>query len=188
MNVVTNLKDAYESRGKQLNKDFEKNIALSIIDEAWKHHLREMDELKQSVQNASYEQKDPLLIYKFESYELFKNMIIKVNKDIISFLLKGNLPQMEQPSQNIKEAKELPQKREKLKLSRDSDVPNPNQGQANRTQEPQVQETFVREEKKIGRNDRVTIKNVMNGESKTMKYKQAIPLIDKGQWVLVDED
>jgi len=188
MNIVTNLKDAYESKGKQLNKDFEKNIALSIIDEAWKHHLREMDELKQSVQNASYEQKDPLLIYKFESYELFKGMIVKVNKDIISFLLKGNLPQMEQPGQNIKEAKELPQKREKLKLSRDSDVPNPNQGQANRTQEPQIQETFVREEKKIGRNDKVTIKNVMNGESKTMKYKQAIPLIDKGQWVLVDED
>jgi preprotein translocase subunit SecA len=188
MNIITNLKDAYESKGRQLNKDFEKNIALSIIDEAWKHHLREMDELKQSVQNASYEQKDPLLIYKFESYELFKNMIIKVNKDIISFLLKGNIPQMEQPSQNIKEAKELPQKREKVRLSRDSDVPNPNQGQANRTQEPQVQETFVREEKKIGRNDKVTIKNVMNGESKTMKYKQAIPLIDKGQWVLVDED
>ncbi len=187
MNIVTNLKDAYETQGKQLNKDFEKNIALSIIDEAWKHHLREMDELKQSVQNASYEQKDPLLIYKFESYELFKNMIIKVNKDIISFLLKGNLPQMEQPSQNIKEAKDLPQKREKLKLSRDSDIPSPDQGQANRTQEPQVQETFVREEKKIGRNDRVTIKNVMNGESKTVKYKQALPLIEKGQWVLVDE-
>ena len=188
MQVVTNLKDAYETKGKQLNKDFEKNIALSIIDEAWKNHLREMDELKQSVQNASYEQKDPLLIYKFESYELFKTMIDKVNKDVISFLLKGNLPQMEQPSQSIREAKDLPQKREKLKLSRDSDIPNPNQGQPNQTQEQQVQETFVRSEKKIGRNDKVTIKNVTNGESKSMKYKQAIPLIEKGLWVLVDED
>ncbi|MEN8139176.1 MAG: preprotein translocase subunit SecA [Bacteroidota bacterium] len=188
MQVVTNLKDAYESEGKQLNKDFEKNITLSIIDESWKNHLREMDELKQSVQNASYEQKDPLLIYKFESYELFKAMIDKVNKDVISFLLKGNLPQMEQPQQNIREAKELPRKREKLQTSRESDLPSDNQGQPNQTQAPQVQETFVRTEKKIGRNDKVTIKNVMNGESKSMKYKQAIPMIEKGQWVLVDED
>jgi len=188
MQVVTNLKDAYDTKGKQLNKDFEKNISLSIIDEAWKHHLREMDELKQSVQNASYEQKDPLLIYKFESYELFKVMINKVNKDVISFLLKGGLPEMEQPSKNIRDAKDLPRKREKLQTSRETDIPNANQGQPNQTQEPQVQETFVRTDKKIGRNDKVTIKNVMNGESKSMKYKQAIPLIEKGQWVLFDED
>ena len=72
LQVVTNLKDAYESEGKSLVTDFEKNITLAIIDENWKDHLRKMDDLKQSVQNASYEQKDPLLIYKFEAFELFK--------------------------------------------------------------------------------------------------------------------
>ena len=145
-----------------------------------------MDELKQSVQNAVYEQKDPLLIYKFESFELFKGMVDKVNKDVISFLFKGKLPVQEQP-ENIKEAKDLPRKKEKLQTSRESDLPD-NQATPNQTQAPQAQETYVRTDKKIGRNDKVTIKNVMSGESKSMKYKQAIPLIDKGQWVLVDED
>ena len=71
---------------------FEKGICLNTIDDAWKEHLRELDDLKQSVQNASYEQKDPLLIYKFESFNLFKILIQKVNRDISSFLIKGNLP------------------------------------------------------------------------------------------------
>ena len=72
LNVVTNLKEAYESNGKQLVNDFEKNITLAIVDDSWKTHLRKMDELKQSVQLAVHEQKDPLLIYKFEAFELFK--------------------------------------------------------------------------------------------------------------------
>ena len=71
------LKDAYESAGKSLITDFEKNITLAIIDENWKDHLRKMDDLKQSVQNASYEQKDPLLIYKFEAFELFKMTVVR---------------------------------------------------------------------------------------------------------------
>ena len=71
LQVVTNLKEAYETQGKSLSRDFEKNITLAIIDENWKDHLRKMDDLKHSVQNASYEQKDPLLIYKFEAFELF---------------------------------------------------------------------------------------------------------------------
>ncbi|MEH6407479.1 MAG: preprotein translocase subunit SecA, partial [Leeuwenhoekiella sp.] len=96
LKVVTNLKDAYESEGKQLITDFEKNITLAIIDDAWKTHLRKMDELKQSVQLAVHEQKDPLLIYKFEAFELFKQMIEEVNKDVISFLFKGELPVQEQ--------------------------------------------------------------------------------------------
>ena len=84
LNVATDLQKAYESEGKQLVNDFEKNITLSIIDDAWKTHLRKMDELKQSVQLAVHEQKDPLLIYKFEAFELFKAMIEKVNKDVLS--------------------------------------------------------------------------------------------------------
>ena len=104
LNVVTNLEKAYKSNGKQLIDDFERNISLAIIDESWKNHLRKMDELKQSVQLAVHEQKDPLLIYKFESFELFKNMISSLNRDIISFLLKGNIPS-QNPS--IQEAKKV---------------------------------------------------------------------------------
>ncbi len=178
--VVTNLKEAYESNGKVLIDDFEKNVSLSIIDESWKNHLRRMDDLKTSVQNAQYEQKDPLLIYKFESFELFKKMLHSVNKEVLSFLLKGELPNQNQ----VSEARE--QKREKVQLSK-AEFNNPNEGlQTNQTQEQQITETIIRTERKIGRNDRVEIRNVMSGESKTVKYKQAIPLIEKGTWVLVD--
>ena len=105
LNVATDLEKAYESGGKQLMMDFEKNITLAIIDDAWKTHLRKMDELKQSVQLAVHEQKDPLLIYKFEAFELFKSVIEKVNKDVISFLFKGELPQENQ--QQIQEARQV---------------------------------------------------------------------------------
>lgn len=182
LNVVTNLKEAYETKGKQLVIDFEKNISLAIIDETWKDHLRQMDELKQSVQNATYEQKDPLLIYKFEAFELFKKMLDKVNKEVLSFLFKGELPS--QNPQQVSQARE--QKREKVQVSK-ADFRSPTADTTtNQTQEQQVTETIVRTERKIGRNERVTIKNVMNGESKEVKYKQAIPLIDKGEWVLVE--
>ncbi len=190
LNVATDLEKAYESGGKQLVQDFEKNITLAIIDDAWKTHLRKMDELKQSVQLAVHEQKDPLLIYKFEAFELFKAMIEKVNKDVISFLFKGELPQENQ--QQIQEAREVKRK-EKLSEQKD-EIPNMDERAAqsraagNTQPKPQITETIVRERPKIGRNERVTIKNVMSGENKTVKYKQAIPLIDKGEWVLVDED
>jgi len=183
LQVVTNLKDAYESNGKQLVEDFEKNITLAIIDDTWKDHLRKMDDLKQSVQNATYEQKDPLLIYKFEAFELFRSMLDKVNKEVLSFLFKGELPN--QSTQQVSQARE--QKREKVQLTK-AEFNNPNQdAQPNQTQEQHVTETIVRTERKIGRNERVTIKNINTGESKTVKYKQAIPLIEKGIWVLFDE-
>ena len=95
INIVTDLKKSYESNGENLIDDFEKNISLAIIDEKWKNHLRKMDELKQSVQLAVHEQKDPLLIYKFEAYELFKSMIHILNKELLSFLFKSNLPDNE---------------------------------------------------------------------------------------------
>ncbi|GAB5400464.1 MAG: preprotein translocase subunit SecA [Aureisphaera sp.] len=190
LNVATDLQAAYESEGKQLVQDFEKNITLAIIDDAWKTHLRKMDELKQSVQLAVHEQKDPLLIYKFEAFELFKAMIEKVNKDVISFLFKGELPQENQ--QQIQEAREV---RSKQKLNEQKDeIPNLDERSAQnhaagntQQQRPQITETITRDRPKIGRNDRVTIKHVMSGENKTLKYKQAIPLIDKGEWVLVED-
>ncbi|KPM31726.1 Preprotein translocase subunit SecA [Croceitalea dokdonensis DOKDO 023] len=190
LSVVTNLKEAYDSNGKQLINDFEKNITLAIIDESWKTHLRKMDELKQSVQLAVHEQKDPLLIYKFEAFELFKNMIDKVNKEVISFLFKGELPS-ENPNQ-VQAASAVRRPKQHLKTSKE-EIPNSDElaaksraaGQT-QGQRPQKTETITRERPKIGRNERVTIKNVLSGESKTVKYKQAEPLIEKGEWVLTN--
>ncbi|MGA6120669.1 preprotein translocase subunit SecA [Sphingobacterium anhuiense] len=90
--VATNLKKAIETEGREVFKSFEKGIVLALIDEAWKEHLREMDDLKQSVQNAVYEQKDPIIIYKMEAFNLFKSMLATMNKDIVSFIFKGEIP------------------------------------------------------------------------------------------------
>ncbi|WP_191859209.1 preprotein translocase subunit SecA [Hanstruepera ponticola] len=188
LQVVTDLEKAYETNGKQLINDFEKNITLAIVDDSWKTHLRKMDELKQSVQLAVHEQKDPLLIYKFEAFELFKSMIDHVNKDVISFLFKGELPTETQNT--IQEARQT-RKKEKLETSKE-EIPNMDERAAqsraagNTQRQQEVVETIVRDRPKIGRNDRVTIKHVMSGENKTLKYKQAEPLINKGDWVLVE--
>jgi preprotein translocase subunit SecA len=191
LNVVTNLKDAYESNGAQLVTDFEKNISLAIIDDSWKTHLRKMDELKQSVQLAVHEQKDPLLIYKFEAFELFKSMIDKVNKEVVSFLFKGELPSGN-PNE-IQEARNVRRPKVATTTTKE-EIPNSDERAAqsraiaqNQGGRPAVTETITRERPKIGRNDRVTIKNIMSGESKVVKYKQAEPLINKGEWVLTDD-
>ena len=92
MTVVCDLKEAYESQGKTLIKDFEKSVVLSLIDDNWKEHLRDVDDLRKTSQNAVYEQKDPLVVYKQESFHIFQRMLDTVNKEIISFLFKGELP------------------------------------------------------------------------------------------------
>jgi preprotein translocase subunit SecA len=184
LEVITDLKRAYETQGKQLVADFEKNITLAIVDEAWKKHLRKMDELKQSVQLAVHEQKDPLLIYKFEAFNLFSNMINGVNKEVISFLFKGDLPQQSAPK--IQEAKEV-RKKENYKISKEEIVSSENANrEAEETQQRQVTETIVREMPKINRNDTVTIQNVANGQTQEMKFKKAESLIANGTWVLVN--
>ena len=99
-NISCNLKNAYESECKEIVKSFEKAILLHVIDEAWKENLRELDDLKQSVQNASYEQKDPLLIYKLESVNLFDAMVDKINSQTISILMRGQIP-VQVPPQNM---------------------------------------------------------------------------------------
>ncbi len=188
LNVVTDLKKAYETQGKQLIADFEKNITLAIVDEAWKKHLRKMDELKQSVQLAVHEQKDPLLIYKFEAYNLFSSMLNGVNKEVISFLFKGDLPQQSAPA--IQEARQVKVK-ENYKTSKD-EIPNSDSlaaenREAGQTQQRQVTETIVREMPKINRNDNVTIKHIMSGKTESMKYKKAESMINSGEWVIVNE-
>ena len=189
LNVVTDLEKAYASQGKSLVADFEKNITLAIVDEAWKKHLRKMDELKQSVQLAVHEQKDPLLIYKFEAFNLFKKMIDEVNKEVISFLFKGDLPS-QNPS-DIQEAKQVRQKENYTESKEDvdsDDLANESRKAGEMaSQRPQVTETITREMPKINRNDTVTIKHVMSGKSETMKYKKAESMIASGEWVLVNE-
>jgi len=148
--VVTNLKATAESEGKELAKAYEKTVVLATIDDAWKEHLREMDELKQSVQNATYEQKDPLLIYKFESFELFKTMLAKVNKDVVSTLMKGHIPTQD-PDQ-VREA----QRRRQVDMSKyrtsKSDFSQYSSTGGGSTEKNQKAEP-VRVDKKVGRND-----------------------------------
>jgi preprotein translocase subunit SecA len=145
--VVTNLKATAESEGKELAKSYEKTVVLATIDDAWKEHLREMDELKQSVQNATYEQKDPLLIYKFESFELFKNMLNKVNKDVVSTLMKGHIPT--QDPEQVKEAQRRRQVENLRTQKSDFSQYSSSGGGQDRNQRTEP----VRVDKKVGRND-----------------------------------
>jgi preprotein translocase subunit SecA len=147
-----------------------------------------MDELKQSVQLAVHEQKDPLLIYKFEAFKLFSAMLNGVNKEVVSFLFKGDLPQQTTPK--IQEAQEVRQK-ENYTTSKD-EIPNTDQAaaesrEAGQTQQRQVTETIKREMPKINRNDNVTIKHVMSGKTETMKFKKAESLLSSGEWVIANE-
>ncbi|MBX3165535.1 MAG: preprotein translocase subunit SecA [Bacteroidetes bacterium] len=147
--VLANIKRAYETKGRELFLGFEKSVVLAMIDDSWKEHLRELDDLKQAVQNASLEQKDPLVIYKLESFNLFKDMIIKANKEIISFLMKGGLPKENgQVQQQARFTQQQPQqKRERLTESRNENAVE----EQNAQQKPKPQP--IRVEAKIGRND-----------------------------------
>ncbi len=146
MNVVVNLKKAVENGAKEVTLAVEKFITLGIIDESWKEHLRELDELKHSVQNAHYEQKDPLLIYKFESFNMFKQMIQKINTEVISFLMRADVPM--QDGSQVREQRARAIDRSKLKEQRNDLLSQANSN----TQERQVTQP-IHVEKKVGRND-----------------------------------
>ena len=186
INISTDLKESFESKCKTLIDDFEKNISLAIIDDKWKVHLKKMDELKQSVQLAVHEQKDPLLIYKFEAYELFKNMIVELNKELLSFLFKGSLPNNEN---NIKEAAQ-PSKNRNYRTTKDEALNTDEMAQkarqvgASASQSSQKIETVVHDMPKIGRNEIVEIKNTNSGEVKKLKFKKAISLLESGEWII----
>ena len=188
LNIVTDLKEAYESAGKKLISDFEKNITLAIIDDEWKTHLRQMDELKQSVQLAVHEQKDPLLIYKFEAFQLFKAMIDKVNKDIVSFLFRAELPTQAPAVQEAhapQRSNEHYQTNKEEVLNSDEMAAQAREVGQQASQRRSVVETIIREQPKVGRNDKVVIQNIRTGERKELKFKQADPLINSGEWILV---
>jgi preprotein translocase subunit SecA len=148
--ILTNLEKAYNTKGEELVRSYEKSIVLAIIDESWKENLRELDDLKQSVQNATYEQKDPLLIYKFESYELFRVMIDKINKDVVGILMRGHIP--------IRDSSEVrnapgPKKLDLSELETSKREYQPSYGDGQSQEERQQRVQPVRVEKKIGRNE-----------------------------------
>ena len=143
LTLSVNLKKAYESEGKEIARALSKSVTLYQIDEKWKEHLRDMDDLKQSVQNATYEQKDPLLIYKFESFNLFSQMLEDLNKDVLSFLLRAFIP-----LRDASEAKAPVQQKKndmsQMTTSRTDLVTNSGQQKSNQP---------VHVEKQVGRND-----------------------------------
>ena len=161
-NISCSLKAAYDSECKEVVKAFEKSILLHVIDEAWKENLRELDELKHSVQNASYEQKDPLLIYKLESVTLFDAMVNKINNQTISILMRGQIPVQEAPAdeqqapRRVEVRQAAPEQRQDMSKYREQkqDLSDPNQQAAasQDTREQQRREP-IRAEKTVGRND-----------------------------------
>ena len=151
--VAVNLKKTIETQGKNISEAFEKIVVLAIIDENWKEHLREMDDLKQSVQNASLEQKDPLLIYKFEAFELFQQLLDKVNKETLSMIFKGQI-QSQDPNK-VQQAKKS-QPKEKLTEGRSDVATKSNEQTTNKTaqtREPAPKPQPIQVGEKIGRND-----------------------------------
>ena len=145
MPLSVNLKKAYENEGKEIARSLSKRITLWQIDEKWKEHLRDMDDLKQSVQNATYEQKDPLLIYKFESFNLFSEMLEELNKDVLSFLLRAFIP-LRDASEAKAPAPQQPKRNEmeQMQTSRTDLVTN---GGEPKSKMP------VHVDKQVGRND-----------------------------------
>ncbi len=185
LQVVTQLEKAYHTKGQELLRDFEKGITLALIDDEWKEHLRKLDDLRQYVQGAVYEQKDPLLIYKFESFELFKVMIGKLNREILSFLFKGGIPLQEGQPQSVKQAITSSAKKPALQTSGPGANTSENKpGNDTSSTKKQVIQPVVRHEKKYGRNDIVNVRNLASGEIKSMKYKIAENLLESGQWII----
>lgn len=175
VHVVESLQDGYESKGISVLRAFEKNTILVMIDELWKHHLKQMDDLKQSTQSAVYEQKDPLLIYKFEAFELFKGLTKRLSHDVVSFLSLALLPsQADTVNSRSSQTKRSPKYVE-------------NRGASPEGGKKEVEKNEpVTAEPKIGRNQRVVIRHAQTGEEKNIKYKQAIPLIERDDsWAVV---
>jgi preprotein translocase subunit SecA len=187
--VVANLRKAYETHGKELIRETEKIIALATIDTAWTQHLREMDDLKQSVQNAVYEQKDPLLIYKFESFELFKRMIGKVNEETVSFLFKADIPVQE--GEEVQEARppRVQQKAPALKLEKEeahSSLESSRAAASASAPEPERHEP-VRVHKVAGRNDKVSVRYSDGRVLRDVKFKTVEQDLHNNRCIIIED-
>ncbi|MFY0651046.1 MAG: preprotein translocase subunit SecA [Cyclobacteriaceae bacterium] len=179
--VVANLEKCIETEGREVIKAMEKMIALAIIDQSWKEHLREMDDLKQSVQNAVYEQKDPLLIYKFESFELFKRFLAKVNEDTLSFLMKAAIP-VEDPS----EMHEAKQQRSKQNYSESKEESRSLLSGKEGNRPPVERSAPIKSEKIYGRNDRVNVQYSNGSVKENVKFKTVEEDIKSNNCVIIE--
>lgn len=196
INCVVNLEEAHKTKGGVLKTNIEKIISLGFIDNEWKEHLRQMDDLRTGVQHASIEQKDPLVIYKKESYNLFTSMIGKMSKEVVSFLSKANLPNaanskpvQQEKSQSFNQGafdkgSIQSNKAEQFSGSEGYDEAIASSGGQQRP--PKRKPVTV--DPKIGRNDKVEIRNIQTGEVRNVKFKAAEPLLKTGQWMIVKQE
>ncbi len=192
INVVASLKKVVETQGRELVKSMEKIITLAIIDQEWKEHLRDMDDLKQSVQNAVFEQKDPLLVYKFESVELFKKFVAKVNGDTISFLLKADIPVGE--ADEVREARRQRQEQQKLQLKKEevhssleSQVPQSDTPIPAMPQPPAEKITPIKSARVANRNDLVSVQDLDGSIKKDVKFKKVEEDLKNNRCVLIED-
>jgi preprotein translocase subunit SecA len=185
--VVVNLKKAIDTEGREIILEMEKAIVLSLIDQEWKEHLREMDDLKQSVQNAVFEQKDPLLIYKFESVELFKRFLSKVNFDMIAFLMKADIPQEQAAPEQVQQPPVRRQPSPALQTNRGEEERNMDSGPEAHAQhmENTVRQQPVRAIKVADRNQKVTVQYRDGRVLKDVKYKKVEQDVENGTCVVV---
>jgi len=181
--VSADLAKSVETEGVELINAMEKMIVLAIIDNLWKEHLREMDDLKQSVQNAVYEQKDPLLIYKFEGFNLFKLFIAKLNEDTISFLMKAEIPVQE--ADEVQEARA--QRRQKLNEQKDESRSALSDGRQahDPSRAPQKVEP-AKSQKIANRNERVTVQYANGNVKKDVKFKVVEDDVLQGNCVIIE--
>lgn len=189
--VVSNLEKTIQSEAKELIRSIEKNVTLAIIDQNWKEHLRDMDDLKQSVQNAVYEQKDPLLIYKFEAFELFKRFIGKLNEDMTSFLTRADLPKQDPAQVQQAQAQRSPEPRVQASKAEVGNSLNPSStlasaaaAAAGRPAPAPVAPRKV--EKTYGRNDKVSVQYKDGSTKKDVKYKSVEQDIEQGRCVVIE--
>ena len=183
LGVAVNLEKTIETENAEMIKSMEKAITLGVIDLTWKEHLRDMDDLKQSVQNAVYEQKDPLLIYKFEAFEMFKIFLGRVNEETASFLTKAFIPS-EDPNR-VQEARSS--KKESYSESKEESRSALAGRQDTRNRPPAEKVAPVKSEKIYGRNDRISVQYTDGTVKKDVKFKSVEEDINSNKCVVLDE-
>ncbi|MDQ1088696.1 MULTISPECIES: preprotein translocase subunit SecA [unclassified Siphonobacter] len=191
MGFQVNFLKALNSEGREVTREIEKNIALTVIDQEWKEHLRDMDDLKQSVQNAVFEQKDPLLIYKFESIDLFKQFINKVNFDIVQMLMRYDVPELHVEQPQVPQPPRRPEPQPQLQLSKD-DVSGLTGGDGPSVEELEEIEVVERPRQqpirvnKIEPNQRVSVQYSDGRIERDVKYKKVEEDVKRGICVVID--
>ncbi|MDH5399901.1 MAG: preprotein translocase subunit SecA, partial [Cyclobacteriaceae bacterium] len=183
--VAANLEKCVNTHNRLLITEMEKIISLSLIDLLWKEHLREMDDLKQSVQMAVHEQKDPLLIYKFEGFELFKRFIARVNEDTISFLMKADVP-VEEPD-DVKEARTARRQKQRLSETKEESKSLLSGGGGQESRPPIQKTEPIRVEHRVGRNDKVSVQYPDGTIKKDVKYKKVEDDVLNNRCVLLND-